>query len=305
MVRKTKRVIAVHGGGVQPQESACAAQWKTALRAGLLRDWPDTVTAFDQTPFVMTWYADQFAGLHPQVDDKLDGLDRQASIDALSALTTTKAFRRANYERLPGKSALPEFVADIVAPTMGLLGLGHKAAEAAVPEFKSYWHDTEVANRIRTPIYNALKQALLETESVALITHGFGAVVAYDVLWELGEEMPDQKLDLWLTIGAPLADNSVRKQLRGADEALDRRLPANLFRWHNLAAEDDFMCHDKTIADDFSGLLRGRQISELVDHPIYNLAVRYGSSAPGFSAGYLVHPRMAEQLKRWLTNDND
>ena len=305
MTGKNKRLIAVHGGGLQPEESVCIAGWKTALRAGLSRDWPKAINAFDQTPFVMPWYADQFSGLHPAVDEKLDDLDRQAAIDALCALKTTKAFRRAHYERLPGKSALPEFFVDIVAPAMGLIGLGHLAAEAAVPEFKPYWRDSAAAERIRQPIYNAIKQALLEAESVALITHGFGAVVAYDVLWQLGEEMPENKLDLWITISAPLADNSIRKKLRGAGEAIERRLPANLFRWHNIAAEDDFMCHDKTIADDFSGLLRERQISELVDHPIYNLALRYGRSAPGFSAGYLVHPRMAEQLKRWLVNDTD
>ncbi len=289
---------------MQPTESTCVAEWKSALRSGLLRDWPDAIPAFDQTPFTMPWYADEFVGLHREVDEKLDKLDRQAAIDSLSALKATKAFRRANYERLPGKSALAEFAADVAATALSLFGQAHRAVEAAVPEFKSYWHDTDAAKRIRQPVYDTLKQALLETKSVALIAHGFGAVVAYDVLWQLGEEMPDHKLDLWITIGAPLADNSVRKRLRGANEAAERQLPANLFRWHNLAAEDDFMCHDKTVADDFSRLLSEQQISELIDHPIYNLAVRYGRSAPGFSAGYLVHPRMAEQLKRWLTNDN-
>ena len=296
-----KRIVAVHGGGVQPTDKISRENWLQALRTGIARDWPDSLAVFDGIDFVMPRYAEYFSDLHKPVDRQLDELDRRAALQALKSLGSTRAFRRAHYERLPGKSALAEFVADVAAPTLGALGLGRRVVEAAVPEFKVWWaEDSAVRDKVRLLVYTEIRRALAECESVAVVAHGFGSVVAYEALWQLGAEEPDRKLDLWVTCGAPLANNTVRGRLDGSEEGVGRRFPANLFRWHNLAAEDDYMCHDKTVADDFAALLRQRQISELVDHPIYNLAVRYGRSAPGHSAGYLVHPRMAELLADWL-----
>ena len=296
-----KRIIAVHGGGVQPSADVQQQNWRDALQAGLARDWPKQEAAFASAEFVMPRYAEHFAELHSAHDEDLDNRDRQSALQALTELDNTRAFRRTHYERLPGKSALAEFVADIAAPTLGALGLGRRAVEAAVPEFRLWWASEEDPRAlVQLLVYTEVKQALAGGESVAVVAHGFGAVVAYDALWHLGREQPERKVDLFVTCGAPLANNTVRARLAGASEPVDRRYPANLFRWHNLAAEDDFLCHDKTVADDFSPLLRQRQISELVDHPIYNLAIRYGRSAPGHSAGYLVHPRMAELIAGWL-----
>lgn len=296
-----KRIVAVHGGGVQPPVELLKPNWRRAVRAGVARDWAKLLNLFDEAEFVMPCYAEHFAELHSPIDEALDSLDRSAALQALIDLKNTRSFRRTHYERLPGKSALAEFVADVVAPTLGALGLGQPAVERAVPEFKLWWAD-ESPQRVAVLelVCKALKDALMECESVAVIAHGFGSVIVYDALWRLGNEHPELKVDLLVTCGAPLANNTVRKRLAGAKEPVELRYPTNLFRWHNLAAEDDYLCHDKTVADDFAGLLRRHQISELVDHTIYNLAVRYGRSAPGHSAGYLVHPRMSELLANWL-----
>ncbi|MEQ8691419.1 MAG: hypothetical protein RIC89_11355, partial [Pseudomonadales bacterium] len=76
-----------------------------------------------------------------------------------------------------------------------------------------------------------------------------------------------------------------------------------ILEWHNLAAEDDYVCHDKTVANDFSAMLDRRLIGDIRDYTIYNLAVRYGRSNPHHSSGYLTHPRTAELLAEWLTRD--
>ena len=305
--KTTRQIVLVHGGGALCEQERYQSLCHQALEAGLRRDWPKKIQErFAETEMVMPWYGDLLEPVFDPIDPELDWLDRKSTLAELKARADTKAFRRTNYERLPGKSALTEFLADVAAPSLRAIGLGQRAVEAALPELRAYWHDvggfrTLVSQRINQSIRDALDKA----DSVALIAHGTGAVLAYDVIWSLSKEMPDKKLSLFLTLGTPLANNTVRSKLMGSKNPLETRYPGNLFQWHNVAAEDDFLCHDKTVADDFAPFLESRKISKISDHLIYNLAVRYGRSAPGYSAGYLIHPRVAEQLAHWLTSDID
>jgi hypothetical protein len=103
-----------------------------------------------------------------------------------------------------------------------------------------------------------------------------------------------------LTLGSPLASDSVRAGLMGAELDLDERYPANIENWFNIAAEDDYVCHDATVADDFSPMIGRRGISRLEDIGIFSFARRYGRSNPHHSLGYLVHPHTARLVADWL-----
>jgi hypothetical protein len=70
--------------------------------------------------------------------------------------------------------------------------------------------------------------------------------------------------------------------------------------WRNVSAEDDYLCHDNTLADDYREMLNLRLVSSIRDYHIYNLAVRYGKSNPHSSLGYLIHPRVAKIVADWL-----
>jgi hypothetical protein len=70
--------------------------------------------------------------------------------------------------------------------------------------------------------------------------------------------------------------------------------------WHNVSAEDDYISHDNTVADDFKRMLKQKQVSCIRDYTIYNLTVRYGKSNPHSSVGYLIHPRIAQIISEWL-----
>jgi hypothetical protein len=142
-------------------------------------------------------------------------------------------------------------------------------------------------------------------DRIMLVSHGTGCVVVYDVLWQLShderftEKYGDCKIDTWVTLGAPLGDNYIRKHLMGADgEPIS--YPKNVITWHNVSAEDDYTCHDNTLADDFKSMLEQRVVSTVQDYCIYNLAVRYGKSNPHSSVGYLIHPRMSKIIDDWL-----
>jgi len=139
-----------------------------------------------------------------------------------------------------------------------------------------------------------------------LLTHGTGCIVAYDVLWQLSHEAQfadkyrDQKIDVWLTLGAPLGDSMVRRRLLGVGRKGVERYPSVVVSWHNVSAEDDYVSHDNTLADDFKPMLKQKQVSFIRDYRIYNLAIRYGKSNPHSSIGYLTHPRTAQIISEWL-----
>ncbi len=302
-----RRIVLVHGGNALCDAEKYRDLWLQAIRAGIERDCGEKVLeSLAETEVVMPWYGDKLQELHDPIDRDLDWLDRKGALATLAALSNTKAFRRVNYERLPGKSALSEFLADVAAPSLRAIGLGQRSVAAALPELGAYWSNADdFHSTVHKRVVQALQHALEAADSVALIAHGTGAVLAYDALWQIAQDMPRKKLSLFLTLGAPLANDTVRSKLAGAQESVAQRYPGNIYQWINIAAEDDFLCHDKTVADDFAPFLQSRKISDISDRLIYNLAVRYGRSAPGYSAGYLVHPRVAEQLANWLTADID
>ena len=83
------------------------------------------------------------------------------------------------------------------------------------------------------------------------------------------------------------------------------KFPHNVIAWRNISAEDDYVCHDKTVVDDYRVMLSERVIADISDHTIYNLAIRYGRSDPHHSAGYLAHPRTVSFLSDWLKSASD
>ena len=300
-----KRLLMVHGAGPKPHQAAYVALWEDALRQGLKRDRPEVLEQFESAERTMSFYGELNNSLSGNKHDpELDLSDRKLSLRDLEQRSKTKQFRRSHYEQLPGKSALTEFVADLVAPLVSAVGLGKQTIGAVVPEFKSYWDNAQgYAQAVDERIEANLRAALTDPCDVLLLSHCIGSVAAYNALWRLshGEAQIAQKIDLWITFGSPLADDTVKRNLTGRQHRARQRYPTNLIRWHNIAAEDDYMCHDETVANDFAALLQQRQISQIVDHRIYNLAMRYGRSAPHSALGYLVHPRTIELIADWLT----
>ena len=175
-----------------------------------------------------------------------------------------------------------------------------------MPGLSHYWQDADGwASRLRTEITERLHSLTASDSNVLIISHGLGCVLAWDALWALTQQVksegqPLKRITRWVTLGSPLSARDVQKRLQGADQAADNRFPMVLNAWHNIAAEDDYVCHDKTVADDYRAMLKQKLIGDIRDYTIYNLSVRYGRSNPHSSAGYLIHPRMAQLLADWL-----
>ena len=268
------------------------------------------VYAYDSATLGLAYYGDLtgelLSELGQQYDDQVDLGDRSNALQSLRSIDVRKRFGIRNYDCLPGKTALPEFVANIIAPICGMLGMTIPLLGRISRDFAEYLSgNTEYADQVRERIRIPLCEMLDRGDRVMLVTHGTGCVAAYDVLWQLShdqsyaEKYKDAKIDTWVTLGAPLGDYSIRKRLLGADRE-PVSYPTNVITWHNVSAEDDYTCHDNTLADDFKNMVQQRVVSVVHDHHVYNLAVRYGKSNPHSSIGYYIHPRVSKIIVDWL-----
>jgi hypothetical protein len=74
----------------------------------------------------------------------------------------------------------------------------------------------------------------------------------------------------------------------------------NISRWANVAAEDDYICYDQEIQNDYQKMCKWGMIDNISDKRIFNLAVRRGKSNPHHSTGYLIHPVVSKSVAGWL-----
>ena len=304
-----KSIIFVHGRGWKPTPQALAELWVGALRAGLTRDFSESGAAatLDATTLVTAYYGDltnaSRSAAGKTKDHALDLADLNNALTSMTSLETAKKFRRAAYEALPSRSSIREFLADMGAPVLSLLGLTEFALARKMPDVSAYWdQDGAYYRESKERVIAPLRAAIERGDEVMVISHCLGSVITYDCLWELchGSNPITHKIDTWITLGSPLADEFFKRKLAGASQRGDNRYPNNLVNWYNVAAEDDFTCHDETVANDFREMLQNHLISRIKDYPIYNLAVRYGRSNPHTSVGYLIHPRVAKLVAEWL-----
>ena len=309
--RSNRSILVVHGRDFKPSEEAYMDLSMAAMRSGIERDFPDCVGSFDAMHKEVAWYGDLNAEVLEEkgkrYDEDLDVGDRQNALQALREITARKRFGIRQYDRLPGKSAVPEFIAGLVAPAAGSVGLCGSLIGAVSKDVARYFdRKLDFADQVRARLREKVCELMDRGDRIVLVAHGTGSVVAYDVLWQLSHDPDlkksygDSKIELLLTVGSPLGDSNIRKRLLGAREKSAAKFPANVISWHNVAAEDDYTCHDNTIADDFKVMLQERIVSAVHDYKVFNLAVRYGKSNPHSSIGYFIHPRVSKIIADWL-----
>jgi len=308
-----RSILLVHGHDCKPDRESLLEISLTAIRAGIERDYADCLQAFDGVHTDIAYYGDLnnelLAKYGRNYDADLDIGDRRNALQALRNIPERKRFGIRQYDRLPGKSAVPEFIADFIYPVLGLFGLTMPIIRRMSRDFAEYIaggsdFSAQLQERVRTSLCSMLDRG----DHVMLLTHGSGSVIAYDVLWQLSHdaELQDRygaaKIDMWVTLGSPLGDRRIRKRLAGATQKAAQPYPTNVISWHNVAAEDDYTCHDKTLADDFRKMMSQRMVSAVTDYRVFNQAVRYGRSNPHSSIGYYIHPRVSKIIADWINS---
>lgn len=300
---KPKKILLIHGRGPKPTHEQTKSLWIEALKTGIARDKPKLMAEFDTVPMELFYYADQLAEYrqanydsHQDLDDRLEAL-RQ-----IQALKKSGDFRRRHYDQLPGKTALKEFIMDAGAS----LGLGGALERHLMPEIAAYRKgDAAWVSQEKDRLTQTLANYFDSDTDLLIISHCLGSVMAFDALWNLSnsaaEEIPRANL---ITLGSPLGSHTVQQKLHGASLPTAQRYPANIQRWHNLSAEDDYVSHDKTVADDYRAMLQAELIEDIQDYTIYNPTLRFGLSNPHSSVGYLAHPKTASLISEWLSTNS-
>jgi hypothetical protein len=306
-----RSILIVHGGDFKPPEEVYMDEASTALRAGVQRDYPDQVEAFGRVGIELAYYGDlgnaylRSRGRH--YDEQLDIGDRRNALDSLRKIPQRKKFGLQQYDKLRGKSAIPEAIADVASPLLGLVGLTPLLVSLVAKDFALYLRrNTDFTDQVRARVRDRLCEMLRRGDKVMLMSHGTGCAVAYDVLWQLShderfrDEFRASKIEVFVTLGSPISDDMVRKRLLGARRRSKERYPTNIITWENVSAEDDYFCHDKTVANDLKAMMREHVISSINDYRVYNHAMRYGKSNPHCSLGYFIHPRVAKIVVDWI-----
>lgn len=307
-----RSLVIVHGRDFKPSGKDLLELIDAALAAGVERDYPELITDYRGLSKDLAYYGDLTRSIllkkGGSYDETLDVGDRRNALHLLKQIDKRKKFSVQRYDNLPGKSAIAEFAAGIAGPVLGAVGLASTLITKLAKDLGEYWNTkSDYGPQVRERVRDTLCAALDRGDQVMLISHGTGCIVAYDVLWqlshdpELSGQYSDKKIDVWLTLGAPLGDNVIRKKLLGAKDKTGKRHPRNILSWHNVSAEDDYCCHDETLANDFKAMLKEKLVSCIRDYQIYNLAIRYGKSNPHSGVGYYIHPRVSQLIADWLT----
>lgn len=303
-----KNILLVHGRSYKPAKMDLQKLWVETLRFGIERDHPQKLQAFKDAKVELVYYGDisnaYLSQLYnEEIPNDLD--DRKASLANLKQYSKSQ-FTKTNYKNLPGYNPWMEAAADLFAGALNLIGLSDNIIEQVAPDMKEYWGDYHFGSDVREAFTNAIVKALKRDGDVCVIAHSLGTMIAYDVFWKLsyyseyrGQDW-NRQVDRWITIGSPLADETVKDKLKGASHSEADRYPRNVREWINIAADDDYISHDQKVSGDYRSMKRLGYVDSIKDKRIYNLALRDGESNPHNGVGYLIHPTTIQAIAEWL-----
>ena len=177
-----------------------------------------------------------------------------------------------------------------------------KDVNSAATEINHYFDNVDnIASDIRKLLKQTLQPLIEKKESILLIGHSLGSVIAYDTLWELSyQEELHGKVD-FLTIGSPLGMHYVQRRLMGMRENGKKSYPKLIRHWINLSSEGDIIALERNFHNSFKEMLKQGLVKSIEDHSrgIYN----YFRSDEGLnchrSYGYLVNPAVGSIIADW------
>lgn len=153
-----------------------------------------------------------------------------------------------------------------------------------------------------------LRQDLLKTlgdvkgESIMLISHSMGSIIAYDALRNLGQSDPDFDLSHLVTIGSPLGLPHVRaKIIEERDYDPKVRTPSVVRNsWVNFADRKDPVAADVHLADDYGENASGVQVKDDIVLNDYTVPGKEQKHNHHKSYGYLRTPELSKHVAQFL-----
>ncbi len=159
-----------------------------------------------------------------------------------------------------------------------------------------------IGREVRLMLKNELADAWAAGDRVLLAGHSLGSVIAYDTLWELSHEEPVAgPVDLFMTLGSPLATRFIRTRLRGAALQGRQRYPSIIRRWVNFSARGELTALHPSLAPYFKAMVSLGLIEAIEDRiDFYNHFRGSRGLNVHKSYGYLMHREVAGCIADWL-----
>jgi surfactin synthase thioesterase subunit len=161
-------------------------------------------------------------------------------------------------------------------------------------------NENDIAEHVRRLLKVPIEAAAAAGRPILLLTHSMGSVIAWDALWQMSRR-DDRSLSvgLWMTMGSPLGGNYVQKRLLGLSESADKRYPANVRRWVNIAAIGELTALDRNLRNDFAPMLDYGLVEDIEDHEIFTFYRDDGALNVHNEYGYLMHEVTGQQVCAW------
>lgn len=276
-----KIIIGIHGRSNKPEETTLAEGWKRAILEGLTKNGL-TEPGFD-LDFKLAYYRHIFYRAQLPNEDY-----------TYEEATKLQRYKPNLWQRAREKARdIADDNADWLYKTLGLIsGTANLVYSELFEDLGKYLNDQNIRRNTQNTLVSLLQQH--RNDEIMLIAHSMGAIVAYDVLRELGrlpinDPIPVQR---FVTIGSPLGLPPVEGENLKNHGRL--RTPSLVVRsWTNFSDPGDFVCFDTRLADDYdpnSSDVKVRDILVANDYP----------GNPHKSYGYLRTPEMSEYIDTFL-----
>jgi hypothetical protein len=292
----TVRVIFVPGLSPKPPAEVYRAQLFRVLLAALQRARPRAASMLAAQPdaFVLVAWTHFFYAADRDISLDLAGIDRLLTQEA----TTEDRREIASWPRRL------DLLGRIVGDAVPLLGrLANSTIRTQVGDLRRYQRDSGgIGTRIRGLVREALESAWAESARVLLIGHSLGSVICYDTLWDLSRERgANPRVDLFMTLGSPLATHVIGQGLRGTNKRGADAYPCNIARWVNLTARADTTALQPRLQPRFREMLDLGLVGSIDDHVDLENCFRgaYGLNTHE-AYGYLFQRTLAEIVGEFI-----
>ncbi len=310
-----KKIIFIHGRSIKPEQNDLKELWYEAVIHGLERDFGVAgVAKFRSIQKEFVYYGDlSNTFLHEEKGEALidDIGSRQTALNTLKTYRRSD-FNKTTYKKLAKNSFLKEALADTFSGVLSIVRAGTPLISAVAPDMAHYWNqESYFGSDVRLRLTEVLKRSFDKNDEIMLVAHSLGTIISYDNLWKFshyGEYRhdygEDKKIELFVTMGSPLGDETAKQHLKGKESRGRHRYPLNIKRWVNISAEDDYVSHDSRLKNDFKEMFKMGLLEEPVKdlYPVYNLTVRNESPNPHSAIGYLVNPKFIDLLSEWMNS---
>ena len=161
-------------------------------------------------------------------------------------------------------------------------------------------NENGIAEHTRRMLKIPLVAAAEAHRPVLLIAHSMGSIIAYDALWELSHSHREHmEIDLLLTMGSPLGQRMMQKQIKGNAEIGVERYPTNVKHWRNLSAVGDLTAIDLWLRNDFVEMLDLGLLQSFTEEEVLNYFRLEGELNVHSEYGYLVNQKTAHTIVKW------